>query len=118
MVSVSFLGLWTNDLPAMRRLYVEAYGLGVIHETATSVWFALDDRAELHLYSFSDDYHAFFGAAPVPGLLVEDFAKAVRELDRLKVEWLTDTSSADGRQWRHYRAADGNVYEVMGPLLE
>jgi hypothetical protein len=52
----------------------------------------------------------------VPGLLVSDFDQAVRELDRLPVEWLTEISSASGRQWRHYRAADGNVYEVMGPL--
>lgn len=69
MVSISFLGLWTDDLPAMRQLYAEAYGLPVIHETPNSVWFALDDRAELHLYARSDTYHSFFGAAPVPGLL-------------------------------------------------
>lgn len=117
VVSISFLGLWTDDLPAMRRLYAEAYGLAVIHETPSCVWFALGDRAELHLYARSDGYHAFFGAAPVPGLLVDDFDKAERELERLEVEWLTDTSSASGRQWRHYRAADGNVYEVMGPLM-
>lgn len=118
MVSVSFLGLWTNDLPGMRRLYAEGYGLDVIRETASSVWFALDDRAELHLYATSDDYHAFFGTAPVPGLFVDDFDATVAALDRLGVEWLTEIDSADDRQWRHYRAADGNVYEVMGPRLE
>ena len=118
VVSVSFLGLWTNDLPAMRQLYLGAYGLSIIRETTTSVWFALDDRAELHLYSSSDDYHAFFGTAPVPGLLVDDFDKAIDELNQQAVVWLTDSDSAFGRQWRHYRAADGNVYEVMGPLID
>jgi hypothetical protein len=24
---------------------------------------------------------------------------------------------AAGRTWRHYRAPDGNVYEVMGPVV-
>ena len=116
MVSVSFLGLWTDDLPALRQLYVEVYGLSVIQETPTSVWFALDDGAELHLYARFDEYHSFFGTAPVPGFLVDDFDQAARALDRLAVEWLTDTSSNSDRQWRHYRAADGNVYEVMGPV--
>jgi hypothetical protein len=67
VASVSFLGLWTDELPAMRRLYQEVYGLEVIHETATSDWFALDDRAELHLYANSDDYHAFSGRPRCPG---------------------------------------------------
>ena len=116
MVSVSFLGLWTDDLPAMRRLYIKAYGLDVLRETPTSVWLALSDRAELHLYTTADDYHAFFGTAPVPGLLGEDFEATTDKLDRLGVEWLTPVSSAGDRQWRHYRAPDGNVYELMGPL--
>ena len=90
-------------------------GLEVIRETPDSLWLALDDRAELHLYAASDDYHAFFGTAPVPGLLVDDFDATAAELSGLGVDWLTAVSSADGRQWRHYRAADGNVYELMGP---
>jgi hypothetical protein len=51
----------------------------------------------------------------VPGLLVEDFAGAVERLTDHGVQWLTESATAGGRTWRHYRGPDGNVYEVMGP---
>lgn len=115
MTSVSFLGLRTRDFAAMRALYEEGYGLPVMREAPGLVWFALDDRAELHVYAHDDADHAFFGDGPVPGLFVDDFASAVVRLSAQGVEWLSEPETAAGRTWRHYRAPDGNVYEVMGP---
>jgi hypothetical protein len=77
----------------------------------------LADGAELHVYAETDDYHSFFGAAPVPGLLVDDFGSAARRLSEQGVQWLSEPDTAAGRTWRHYRAPDGNVYQVMGPLV-
>lgn len=62
------------------------------------------------------NHHSFFGTGPVPGLYVEDYDQALERLAGQKIEWLTETDTAKGRQWRHYRAPDGNVYEVMGPI--
>ena len=53
---------------------------------------------------------------PVPGLYVDDYDQALERLASHKIEWLTETETAKGRRWRHYRAPDGNVYEVMGPI--
>lgn len=115
MASLSFLGLWTEDFDAMKALYVGAYGLPLLHEGPGVAWFALDDRAELHLYDRTDEYHSFFGSPPVPGLYVaDDYAATVARLSASGVEWLTEPDTAKGRVWRHYRAPDGNVYEVMG----
>lgn len=99
----------------MRRLYADAYGLPLLRESPDAVWFKLADNAELHIYAETDRYHGFFGDGPVPGLLVEDFAGAVERLTDHGVQWLTEPETASGRTWRHYRAPDGNVYEVMGP---
>ncbi|HEX6249317.1 MAG TPA: hypothetical protein VFZ64_15725 [Nocardioidaceae bacterium] len=115
MTSVSFLGLRTREFAAMRRLYVEAYRLPILREAPGAVWFGLDAGAELHVYAASDTDHAFFGEGPVPGLFVDDFDAAVRRLEGEGVQWLTEPEVAGGRTWRHYRAPDGNVYEVMGP---
>jgi catechol 2,3-dioxygenase-like lactoylglutathione lyase family enzyme len=115
MVSVCFLGLRTREFEAMRRLYAEAYGLPVLRVGRGAVWFQLADGAELHVYAETDEYHRFFGVGPVPGLLVDDFSAAVERLTAHGVEWLTEPDTAGGRIWRHYRAPDGNVYEVMGP---
>ena len=115
MTSVSFLGLRTRQFEAMRRLYAVGFGLPVLREAPGAVWFALDDGAELHVYADTDPDHAFFGDGPVPGLLVDDFDATVERLSGHGVVWLTEPESRAGRTWRHYRAADGNVYEVMGP---
>jgi hypothetical protein len=115
MTTVSFVGLRTSSFDAMRQLYAEAYRLSILHEGPGVVWFALADRAELHLYAESDEYHSFFGAGPVVGLLVDDYLGMVQRLSDQGVEWITQPDTAGGRTWRHYRAPDGNVYEVMGP---
>jgi hypothetical protein len=41
----------------------------------------------------------------------------VERLTAHGVQWLTAPDVAAGRIWRHYRAPDGNVYEVMGPAV-
>jgi hypothetical protein len=115
VTSVSFVGLRTSNFDEMRELYAAGYRLPVLHESPGVVWFALADRAELHLYAESDDYHSFFGAGPVVGLLVDDYQDVVQRLTDQGVEWITEPDTAGGRIWRHYRAGDGNVYEVMGP---
>lgn len=116
MISVSFLGLRTQAFAEMRSLYLDGFALPVIHDTPGAVWFGLADQAELHLYAESDSYHEYFGTGPVPGHYVDDFAASVERLDSHGVQWLTEPDTAAGRTWRHYRAPDGNVYEVMGPL--
>ena len=112
--SISFLGLWTNEFVAMRRMYEEVYNLPVLRQTLGAVWFALADGAELHIYDSIDQYHAFFSTAPVPGLFVTDFNSTVGALTAAGVEWMTEPETAASRVWRHYRAPDGNIYEVMG----
>jgi len=115
-MSISFLGLRTGAFDAMRELYATGLAMPVLREAPGAAWFLAADGAELHVYAETDECHAFFGDAPVPGFFVDDFAAAVRRLTEHGVEWLTDPEVADGRTWRHYRAPDGNVYEVMGPL--
>jgi hypothetical protein len=85
----------------------------VLRQTLGAVWFALADRAELN-YDSNDGYHAFFSTAPLPGLFVTDFNSTVSALTADGVEWMTEPETAASRVWRHYRAPDGNIYEVMG----
>lgn len=86
----------------MRALYADAFGLRVLHEAPGVVWLA--DGAELHGNAEIDDYHAFFGTGPVPGLLVDDYDAAVRRLTEHDVQWLTEPDTAGGRITAHLTA--------------
>jgi hypothetical protein len=59
---------------------------------------------------------AFFGTAPVVGLAVDSFRAAHAALTTARTEFLhPEPQRADGRAWQHFRAPDGNVYEILGP---
>jgi hypothetical protein len=44
--------------------------------------------------------------------VVDDLPGAVRELEAAGVELLGGQVDEDGVGWRHFRAPDGNVYEL------
>jgi hypothetical protein len=48
----------------------------------------------------------------VVGFVVEDLPTAVEELERAGVELLGGSVDDSGLGWRHFRAPDGNVYEL------
>ena len=50
------------------------------------------------------------------GLAVDSFRAAQAALTTARVEFLDpEPQRADGRAWQHFRAPDGNVYEIIGP---
>ena len=70
----------------------------------------------MHVYGRDDEDHEFFGTAPVVGLAVDSFRAAHAALVTARVEFLyAEPQRADGRAWQHFRAPDGNVYEIIGP---
>jgi len=48
----------------------------------------------------------------VVGFTVDDLPAAVAELERAGVELLGGQVDEQGEGWRHFRAPDGNVYEL------
>jgi hypothetical protein len=57
--------------------------------------------------------------APVVSITVDDLAQARRELESRQIEFLTPIFDTNrGRGWTYFRAPDGNVYQLQGPLSE
>jgi glyoxylase I family protein len=54
----------------------------------------------------------YFTTGPVVGFVIEDLPAAVAELERAGVELLGGHVDERGQGWRHFRAPDGNVYEL------
>lgn len=78
--------------------------------------FRLDDGTEAHVYPADDPDHDFFGPGPVVGFAVASFAAAHAALVASGIEFVyPHPQRAGGRAWQHFRAPDGNVYEIIGP---
>lgn len=114
--SLGWLGVRTPHAAEMVALYRDVLHLEVILERPGATWFRLGDGTEVHVYGPEDDDHDFFGTAPVVGLLVDSFQATHSALTIAGVEFLYPEPQRDGgRAWQHFRAPDGNVYEIIGP---
>jgi catechol 2,3-dioxygenase-like lactoylglutathione lyase family enzyme len=114
--SLGWLGVRTPAADAMNAFYRDVLHLEVILERPGATWFRLQDGTEVHVYGSDDEDHDFFGTAPVVGFAVDSFRAAHAALAGARVEFLSpEPQRADGRAWQHFRAPDGNVYEIIGP---
>jgi len=114
--SLGCLGSRTPNADAMSAFYRDVLRLPVILERPGATWFRLEDGTEVHVYGPSDEDHEFFGTAPVVGFAVGSFRAAHAALTAARIEFLyPEPQRAEGRAWQHFRAPDGNVYEIIGP---
>ena len=91
---------------------ITQYLLGSLAEDE-SVRFRLEDGTEIHVYGPRDEFHEFFGTAPVVGFLVDDVASARLEMEAAGIEFIGPTQHGESERWSHFLGADGNVYELL-----
>jgi catechol 2,3-dioxygenase-like lactoylglutathione lyase family enzyme len=110
-----WLGVRTANAEAMSAFYRDVLKLEVLREQPHDSRFALTDGTEVHVYGDEDRFHRFFGTAPVIGFFVDSFAETHERMTRAGVEFLYPEPQREaGRAWQHFRAPDGNVYEIIG----
>ncbi len=113
--SIGFVGIRTAAFGEMTGLYRDILGLQQIHESPRAAWFKAADGTPIHIYATGDPDHDFFGAAPVVGLVVDDFEATRSALLAAGIPFIGEPQRDGGIAWNHYRAPDGNVYEIIGP---
>lgn len=113
--SIGWLGVRTAAADEMVRLYRDVLGLRPIHEAPGATWFRLGDGTQVHVYGVADDDHAFFGSGPVVGIVVDDFDLARARMTAAGIAFVGEPQREGDVAWNHYRAPDGNVYELIGP---
>jgi catechol 2,3-dioxygenase-like lactoylglutathione lyase family enzyme len=100
----------------MRDFYKNVLRLEVIDADKRGSRFRLSDGTEIHVYGPEDDDHAFFGTGPVVGFAVDSFRAARAILVSAGIKFLySEPQRQDGWAWQHFRAPDGNIYEIIGP---
>jgi catechol 2,3-dioxygenase-like lactoylglutathione lyase family enzyme len=113
--SLAWLGVRTVNAAAMSAFYRNILGLEVLREASDGARYALADGTEVHVYDNADAFHEFFGTAPVIGFFVDSFAATQQRMARAGIEFLyPEPQRHAGKAWQHFRAPDGNVYEIIG----
>lgn len=113
--SLAWLGVRTVNAAAMSAFYRDVLGLEVLQEESAGARYALADGTEVHVYDGHDTFHEFFGTAPVIGFFVDSFSETQQRMTRAGIKFLyPEPQRQSGRAWQHFRAPDGNVYEIIG----
>jgi catechol 2,3-dioxygenase-like lactoylglutathione lyase family enzyme len=116
VLSIGWLGVRTENDSAMSAFFRDVLRLEPIEGGGTGSRFRLPDGTEAHVYPGDDLDHDFFGGGPVVGFAVESFAAARAALVAAGIEFVYPAPQrAGGRAWQHFRAPDGNMYEIIGP---
>ncbi len=117
---VAWAGTRTGQYGAMVRLFRDGLGLRVAHEQPDFAGFDLPNGDKVEVFGPSDTEHTHFDSGPVVGFWVDDVAAARAQLEATGLVELIGPlcSWPGGTAWQHFRAPDGNVYELVGPPLD
>jgi len=115
-MGLGWLGSRAADYPAMVSFLKDVLRLSPdIQEPGFAV-FRLANGDTVEIFGADDQYHQRT-TGPVVGFRVDDVPAAQAEMEAAGIEFFGSSESApDGYSWSHFRAPDGNVYEIMsGP---
>ena len=109
---IGWAGTRTSEYAAMVAFLQGVLGLTTIQEGSDFAAFQLPEGGTFEVFGPGDQDHEHFATGPVVGFVVEDLPAAVAELEQAGVELLGGHVDDRGEGWRHFRAPDGNVYEL------
>jgi hypothetical protein len=119
--NVRWVGVYTNHYREMVSLLRDTMGLAVNFEEETTVAFKTSEGDEIQVLAPGDPYYEFFeehASGPVPLFEVDDVHSARTELVDAGIEIVGPVGRDSNWEWIHFRAADGNLYELASHLDE
>ena len=111
---IHWLGVRTEKHRELIAFFRDVLGIPVAFEEGPMTGFRVKGGDTIEVFSPDDTEHEFFTTGPVAGFLVRDVHAAREELAAAGVELLGEVREDSGWRWQHFRAPDGNVYEVTG----
>ena len=109
---IGWAGTRTDGYSAMVDFLTAVLGLTMVHQQRDFAVLELPSGDKFEVFGPSDEHHLHSSTGPVVGFVVEDLPAAVAELEQGGVELLGGHVDERGLGWRHFRAPDGNVYEL------
>jgi hypothetical protein len=117
VTGIGWAGTRTEAYRPMVEFLATVLGLAVAHQDDDVTAFELPSRERFEVFAPGEEDHRHFTTGPVVGFVVRDLPAAVAELERAGVELLGGEVDQAGEGWRHFRAPDGNVYELKSERL-
>jgi catechol 2,3-dioxygenase-like lactoylglutathione lyase family enzyme len=109
---IGWAGTRTGGYDAMVDFLTAVLGLTLVRQDRDFAVLDTSSGDRFEVFGPSDQDHRHFTTGPVVGFVVEDLPAAVAELERAGVDLLGGHVDERGQGWRHFRAPDGNVYEL------
>ena len=113
--NVRWIGVSTENYAAMREMLEVVMGLHPNFEDPTTIEFVTSEGDEIQLMAPGDPYFDVFrkhARGPVPLFEVDDVYEARVELETAGVAVVGDLGRDSRWEWIHFRAPDGNLYEL------
>lgn len=112
ITKLAWVGTSTAMFSTTAKFYREILGLRVVEETTDIIECTLPDGGGVEAFRRGSAMdHAHFRTGPVPGFGVDSVDRAIRILEKRGVDLIGVRRKAGG-EWAHFRAPDGNVYEL------
>jgi|ERR671916_3473969 catechol 2,3-dioxygenase-like lactoylglutathione lyase family enzyme len=109
-----WVGSRTDRFDEMFGFYHDVLRLPLEHQDGEFAVFRLPDGSKAEVFGPSDTEHTHFSTGPVAGFLVDEVEDARRALEAEGIEFIGPVHvwEPTGEAWSHFRAPDGNVYEI------
>jgi catechol 2,3-dioxygenase-like lactoylglutathione lyase family enzyme len=110
-----WVGSRTEHYEQMRDFYRDTLRLPLELEEGEFAVFRLPDGSKAEVFGSSDTEHTHFTTGPVAGFLVDDVeaARGLLEAEGIGFFGPVHVWEPTGAAWSHFRAPDGNVYEIV-----
>jgi catechol 2,3-dioxygenase-like lactoylglutathione lyase family enzyme len=116
--SIRWVGVATDRYAEMTGFLEGVMGLGVRFRAGTTTELCTADGDAIQVVAPGDPYHELFSrhaTGPVPLFEVDDVRAARAELEASGIE-VGDLARDSEWEWLHFRAPDGNLYELASRL--
>jgi predicted enzyme related to lactoylglutathione lyase len=116
--AISWVGIRTERFEPMVSFLSDVMGLPTTHTDPDTSVHALPDGQLIEVLGPGDLGHQHFTTGPVPGFRVKDVRATAAVIEAGGGELVGQgTDIGNGVGWQHFRAPDGNLYEVVsGPF--
>jgi predicted enzyme related to lactoylglutathione lyase len=111
---LSWLGIRTDRFEEMTSFLERALGLRKEIAEPGRAMYRLPIGDPVDVFDAGDERYLHFTTGPVVGFLVDDVEAGGAELAAAGGELVGPVQRGDGFAWAHFRAPDGNLYELQG----